>query len=413
MKQEASALKTYADQRNAQYTNSASLYLDLKDRFNLCLQSLPPHTQSWFLSKLSAAIKTWQKSYPTVKTFKDLPLCTAQSVYLGQLLVDGTMQRQLDLDWVISIVENFCATQAMPVQVYPVNDEFISATGDKVKPSYLHPDGLYASWDGQHTAVAFWVIATMALGLDPNKVKVPVVVYDVKTKAEIRDNFVKNNTKEGKKLLEPIDVVQQQIYGVRIDGNRNPAWVAVELKQQYLEAAGLFLTAKKFKDIGQVGAISRPDDIMTEKISPEVVRQFSVYAKRILELTPRHINTTEAPIILGFCKMAVSNNIKYSDSDLRSLADLCVNLFGADYEADGQFWTKAERAYLNWWNTIYGSGNLAAGPSRARFNKDWSNGGTFLLYQLKKSWVDSTGKPMPVPRSNIQTAFVPALSDLF
>jgi|694.fasta_scaffold135581_4 hypothetical protein len=394
----------YAHQRNAQYSNSASLFQDLKDRFNQAMAALPANSQAWFRSQLNHAIKAFQSNYPKLTKFAELPLCTAQSVFLTQILIDSTMQRQADLNWVIKIITNFRATQAMPIQVYRVS-------GTDVELKYLHPDGLYASWDGQHTALAFWVIACAILGEDAANVRVPVVIYDVSTKAEIRDNFVKNNTDEGKKLLDNIDVVQQQIYGVRIDGSTNPNWLAVEQKQRHLENAGLFLTAKKFNDTEQVGAISRVEDVMSDKYSPELVRQFCVYAQTVLSHNPRAINTKEAPIILGFLKMA--SNMNYSDTEIQNLANLCMHLFGADFDSDGIYWQRAEQAYLNWWNQTYGGQNWSNAPTRPRFNKDWINGGTFFWYQLSKSWKDTSGNAMPMPQLNIATGFVPTLKDLF
>lgn len=394
----------YAHQRNAQYSNSASLFQDLKDRFNNALASMPQNTQAWIRNQLGHAIKVFKTNYAHITAFDQLPLCTAQSVFLSQILIDSTMQRQADLNWVIKIISQFRATQAMPIQVYRV-------AGNDAELKYLHPDGLYASWDGQHTALAFWVIACMILGQDPAKVRVPVVIYDVHTKAEIRDNFVRNNTSEGKKLLEPIDVVQQQIYGVRIDHSQDPHWLHVEQKQQYLEASGLFLTAKKFNDTDQVGAISRVEDVMNPKYSPEIVRQFCVYAETVLGTTPRAINTKEAPIILGFLHMA--SNMNYSDDEIRSMANLCLHLFEADFDSEGVFWQRAEQAYLNWWHQTYGGQNWSNAPTRPRFNKDWTNGGTFFWYQLSKNWVDAQGNAMPMPQLNITTGFIPARQDLF
>ncbi|MBZ5782156.1 hypothetical protein, partial [Klebsiella aerogenes] len=82
--------------------------------------------------------------------------------------------------------------------------------------------GLYASWDGQNTAAAFYVIAVLILGQDPKDVMVPVNIYKVSKKADIRENFVSGNSDVGKKLLDTIDLWMQMIYGVRIDGNTNP-----------------------------------------------------------------------------------------------------------------------------------------------------------------------------------------------
>ena len=400
-------MTSYAQQVNAKYGNTASHFQDLKTRWNSTLMLYNPNTVNTINSTLKRAIAGWIRVHPKVKTFKDMPLCLAQTARLSEILIDETMQRQLNISWVLEIIENWRPWQAMPVQVYTVH-----ADADP-ELAFLGQDRLYASWDGQHTAMAFYVIAVFILGLDPRDVEIPVVIYEVKTKAEIRNNFIQGNTESGKKLLDKIDIFQQMVYGVRVDGAQYPEWLEVEKKQQYLEAANLFLTDKKFGDAEQVGAISRVQDIVDRKVSPEVVRQFCVYAKTVLGLTPRAINTKEAPIILGFLKMAASDDVIYSDAEIESLALLCHSLFDADFDEAGNYWAKLETAYVNWWEQFYENVDESVRPERPRMNKDWTQGGTFFWHLLKKRWKDPAGLPMRMPRLNIQTPFMPAKQDLF
>lgn len=399
---------SYADKVNAKYRNGADHFVDLKQRFNDTLSLYNPTTQATIRASLKRAISEFQKRHGNVKTFADprFRLCQAQLARLANILIDTTMQRQLNISWMISIVENFRAWQAMPVQVYRASPSADSAL------FHLGND-LFASWDGQHTAMAFYVIAVMIMGLDPREVEIPVVIYEVNTKAEIRQNFIEGNTEVGKKLLDDIDVWQQMVYGVRVDNATDPLWVAVEKKQQYLESAGLFLTDKKFNDTDQIGAISRVQDVMTTKVSPELIREFTVYAKHVLDQQPRAINTKEFPIIVGFIKMAAGEGINYTDAELRGLAQLCLDLFSADFDAEGSFWARLEHAYYNWWEDFYENVDESVRPERPRLNKDWTQGGTFFWHQLKKSWRDEAGLPMRMPRLNIQTPFIPARVDLF
>jgi hypothetical protein len=401
------AVPSYASRVNAKYSNTASHFQNLKDRWNTTVALYPPNTVNTINSMLKQRIAGWIKLHPTVKTFRDMPLCRAQTARLSDILIDETMQRQLDISWVLLIILNWRSWQAMPIQVYTV--------GSDASPEleYLGAGKLYASWDGQHTAMAFYIIAVFILGLDPKDVEIPVVIYEVSTKAEIRNNFIQSNSDGGKKLLDKIDIFQQMVYGVRVDGATYPEWLEVEKKQQYLEAADLFLTDEKFKDSDQIGAISRVQDIVDRKVSPELVRQFCVYARIIMGMTPRAINTKEAPIILGFLKMASVDNIEYTDDEITSMAMLCHNLFGADFDASGDFWAQLEVAYLNWWEGFYENVDVSMRPERPRMNKDWTQGGTFFWHILKKNWKDAAGLPMHMPKLNIQTPFLPARQDLF
>jgi hypothetical protein len=400
-------MTSYASKVNAKYGSTASHFQPLKERWNSTLSRYNPNTVNTINSSLKRTIAGWIKLNPIVKTFKDMRLCRAQTAPLSAILIDETMQRQLNISWVLEIIANWRAWQAMPVQVYTV--------GSSASPelAYLGQEQLYASWDGQHTAMAFYIIAVFILGLDPKEVEIPVVIYEVSTKAEIRNNFIESNTSKGKKLLDHIDIFQQQVYGVRVDGAAYPEWREVEKKQQYLEAADLFLTDAKFGDADQIGAISRVKDIADHKISPEIVRQFCVYAKTIMGLTPRAINTKEAPIILGFLKMASVDNVDYSDAEIESLAMLCYNLFDADFDEAGAYWAQLETSYLNWWVAFYDNVDESMRPAQPRMNKDWTQGGTFFWHLLKKNWKDEAGFPVAMPRLNIQTPFTPGKKDLF
>jgi hypothetical protein len=403
---------SYADQINAKYKNGADHFVDLKQRFNDTLSLYSPTTQATIRANLKRAIGEFQKRHGNVKSFSDprFRLCQAQIARLANILIDTTMQRQLNISWVISIIENFRPWQAMPVQVYRATPSGTALWDGQL--AHLGDD-LYASWDGQHTAMAFYVIAVMIMGLDPRDVEIPVVIYEVNTKAEIRQNFIEGNTEVGKKLLDDIDIWQQMVYGVRVDGATDMLWLSVEKKQQYLESAGLFLTDKKFNDTDRIGAISRVQDVMNTKYSPELIRQFTVYAQHVLDVAPRAINTKELPIIVGFLKMANGEGVIYNDDELRSLAQLCIDLFSADFDAEGPFWARLEQAYTNWWESFYEHVDESVRPERPRLNKDWSQGGTFFWHQLKKSWRDEVGMAMPMPRLNIQTPFIPNRADLF
>ena len=276
--------------------------------------------------------------------------------------------------------------------------------------AYGPDDNFFASWDGQHTAVAFWLIATAVFGEDPDTVEIPVVEYDMRHRLECRMTFLNNNGKNGKMLLTPIDNITQQIYAVRLDGVDDDEWKDVEEKQQYLEAADLFLTDDKFGDEKEPGAITRPGDLASDKFSPEDVRQFTTYAKVVLADNPRAIDTKEMPIILGFLRMA--NAMNYTDAEIESLAYLCISLFGADFNSNGEFWDRVGSAYTKWHKRFHSDIDESLRPE-VRLNKDWPQGGTFFWHQLAKSWKDEHGNPMRLPRLNISTSFSPAKKDLF
>jgi len=263
--------------------------------------------------------------------------------------------------------------------------------------------GLYASWDGQHTAMALYILSVFVFKQDPKDIMVPVTIYKVTQKSEIRENFVKGNTKEGKKLLDSIDTFMQQVFGVRIDGNKNPNWIESEKKQQYLEQADLFVTHEKFGNTGDPGAISRMQEL--DHYDSEIIRKFSLYAATVMPQTGRPIASQEIEIMCAWFEM--SKSLEYTDEEIVDLATHLNQLFGADFHESSDFWRKARTAYENWWNDYYSKVPVEYRPGHMSFAKNWRNGGTFMWHQLSKTW---NGR---LPRLGINTQFVPAKKDLY
>lgn len=393
--------RKHAQQVNARFNNQKANYVTWIDRWNQTLAQFPVTQANQIRSRLNAAIKKFNRRYTGITSFTDpkFRLCKAITKKLTDILIDTTIQRHLDVDWVISIIENFTSYQAQPLQVYQAK------IGDMAEEEW-------ACWEGQHTGMALYLIGTLAFGMDPDDIEVPTAEYDFANRLECRLTFMANNGPLGRKILEPIDHIIQKIYAVRLDGVTLPDWEAINEKQKCLESADLFMTAKKFHDHHEAGAITRPGDLCDEKYSIEVVRKFTVYAEAVLATNPRAIDTKELPIIMGFLNMAEQSNIDYTDDQIRSLAYLCINQFGANFHEDGPFWDQVGTAYTRWHDTYHADMDDSLKPG-VKLNKDWAQGGTFFWHQLKKSWIDDAGDPMPMPKLNISTAFRPQERDLW
>lgn len=380
----------YCDTINARYAVNASTFHNLKQRLNHTLGQLPLSAKNYKLHMLSEAIKEFQRRFPTITKFKQLRLCKSQKAKLKQILIDDTMQRKLDIDWVIDILTNFNEFQIQPIQVYRVKES----------------DLLFASWDGQHTAMVLFIVATMILN-DTDDVEIPVTIYEVSLKSEIRNNFVKGNSSQGKKLLQPIDLFMQMIYGVRLDGSNDPLWVESELKQQYLEQNGLFVTADKFGDTDQPGAISRLDEI--SKFDSSVIKELAMYLG-ISAQDQRPVDAKEAYIMGNWFAMNHSEREPYTQTEMYSLYHLFKTKFNADFSPDGLFWKQVEVAYLKYKereNTFIREtfGDQAdMFIKEPRLNKDWIQGGTYLWHLVKKNYTQG-----PVPKLSINSPFTPEI----
>jgi hypothetical protein len=314
---------------------------------------------------------------------------------LKDIQIDTTMQREPNLQWIITIIENFRAYQAQPIQVYA------TANG-------------YGAWDGQHTSLALYLIATQALGMNFDDVEVPINIYDIVSRGEIRGNFINNNTtvgkNAGKKPLDIIDIIQQMIYGVEVDGVTEQEWVDAHAKWQAIAAAGMFMTADKFNDTEQVGAISRLNEINDSSV--KVVKQFAVYGKYVVALQQRPINTKEIPIIMEFLNICEQQDITYTDAEIEDLAQHCIDLFDANFDAKGPFWDVAHQANLNAYNKANKGVPKHLWPDAPRNSKNVPQGIAFFWHQLQKSWVPTQGAGFKFPKQPF-SVYQPDAKDLF
>lgn len=375
---------SYASIKNSQFTNTSSNVVSPGDRWNDTLTKSNASVQSTINSQLPIVIKEFFMRNPSVKTWTDIHLAQTINVKMSKIKIDTTMQRQLDLGWILKLIAGFKQTKVVPIQVYqpdPNVDE-------------------YLAWDGQHTLILMWLLATKAFGLNPDNVDLPVNIYSTNLKSEIRDNFISLNSSEGKKQLDSIDIWEQQIFGVRVDKNKNPSWIEVENKQTKIEAQGLFVTAAKFGDDAESGAISRLQEI--NKFSSEVVSNLSKYLNLSTNSTVPQRSAVEKEIVMmsHFFHLCELCQIPVNDQYILDLYSTMNKLFNADFTPDGPFWSKVTVAYYNWHN-IFGQ------QATARCSKEVNNGMPFLIAQLKKSLFH------PVPAGNGKTNFSPLASDLF
>ena len=397
----ATANPTYADQRNARFSNTSSNLVDLVQRYNDTVASLPLQARRNHQASLAKALKQFKANHPGLKDFNDrgrFRMCKSLMGRLKDIEIDTTMQREPNLKWIITIIANFRAYQAQPIQVYELEG------------------GNLGAWDGQHTSLALYLIGTQGLGMAFEDIEVPINIYDIRSRGEIRSNFINNNTtvgkNAGKKPLDIIDIFMQMIYGVEVDGVTEQEWVDAHAKWRHIANAGMFLTADKFNDTDQVGAISRLNEVADEKTSVETVRQFAVYGKYVVASQQRAINTKEIPIIIELLNLCAQQDIKWSDADIEELAQHCIDLFDANFDAKGPYWDQVHQANLNAYNKANKGIPKHLWPEAPRNSKNVPQGIAFFWHQLMTSWVPGKGKNFKFPKQPF-SVYTPDNKDLF
>jgi predicted peroxiredoxin len=384
-------MPTHAQIINAQYTSKGSNFVTLASRLQAALTIAPQ-----FQGQLIGVIAEFKRRHPDWSAFKDLQLCLARSTALDKVLIDATMQRALNIRHILHILLNFKETMVMAIQVYE----------DPDKPGY------YIAWDGQHTAIALYIIVSMIYGEQAANAVVPIVIYPVKHKLEIRRNFILLNG-EAKEPLDFIDKFKQMVCGVKIDGATDQEWVDAALKNGYFELADLFATHSKFGDEDQDGAFTLlADTIMSKSLKtrkhPEVTRMFARYWTFLNQQRP--VDAKEARQLYEYFDACYEQGITVDDDYLLELVAFTKGYFGSDFSDVGAFWAKVRDAYSNWYlnankdsTDVDANGNVIV----RGFVKEWRCGGPFLISQIKKS----TNLETPVFTAN--NGFTVAKKDLW
>lgn len=362
-------MKSHAQIVNEKYLNSESHFISLQERLNDALKRAP-----LFVPLLTAMIDEFKRRFKNWNKFSDLELCRAIMVPMDKILIDTTLQRNLNIRHVLKILQYFRSTMVMAIQVYE----------DEKKPGY------YIAWDGQHTAISLLIILTKIFGERAAQAMVPVVIYPVKQKLEIRRNFILLNG-DAKEELDFIDKYIQMVHGVKTDNADDPEWVDTALKNDYLAAAGLFATHSKFGDDDQPGAFTiLADTLMSKTLKtrkhPEVTRMFAQYWSYLNHSRP--VDAKEARQLYEYFNLCYEQGIKVDEKYLLDFVAFTKEYFDADFTPNGPFWDKTKMAYESWYRKAnVGSQDVNEhGEIIVRgFVTEMRTGIPFLIAQLKKS----------------------------
>ena len=295
-----------------------------------------------------------------------MALVQAIPVDFSKILIDSTMQRPLNMRHVLKILNYFSQTMVMPIQVYKEGDNYIA-------------------WDGQHTSIALYLILTKVFGELQANTMIPVNIYPVKQKLEIRRNFILLNG-DAKEKLDFIDTYRQMVYGAIIDNSDDPIWQDTAKINDLLKDAGLFATHEKFGDERESGAFTLlADTIMTKKLEKrkdvDVTRMFAKYWVYINEERP--VQAKEARMLYEYFDACFKDGLKIDDKYLLDFALFCKEYFEANWSETGSFWSKAKLSYETWYKKAnpeeFEENGLKGFTTEPRF------GVPFLIAQIKKS----------------------------
>jgi hypothetical protein len=355
------ALTSYADKINQQFSKQQSHYVNLKQRLRSVVDN-----ETYLQSVLEDSIEDFKERNPQYTKWTDITLASAQSTTLDKIAIDVTLQRLLAFYWAMGILDQFWAIQAEPIRVYE----------DPGCP------GKYVCWDGQHTAIVLFIIASMVMNEDISNCEVPIVIYPSSQKDEMRRVFMAANG-EGKRPLDAIDKYQQMVFGVRTDGSTIPNWIVAEQKQQWLESAKMFATHEKFNDTEMPGALTRMQELMdTRNYTPVITKYFTQYFTAVCR-SNRPVQSKEAWMLYEFFKLCeLDSNIDVTDKYIRDVAKALKVVGHGDFDSL-DLWSRAKSSYQDYYRDTVRNGWDLLGiryPEKPL-------GNTFLIAQIAKAGV--------------------------
>jgi len=373
-------MNTYAQKINSLYEVSTSNFVTLQERLDKTLNKAP-----FFTSHLQIAVDEFRRRncMPPCERgwtkFSDIALCNAIQVPFNTILIDETMQREVNMRHILKILSYFSESMVMAIQVYE----------DESRP------GQYIAWDGQHTAIALHIILTKVFGERAATAMVPVVVYSSKQKLEIRRNFILLNG-NAKESLDFIDTYRQQVFGVKVDGSEDPEWMDTALKNDYFRDAGLFATHAKFGDEDEPGAFTLlADTLMSKSLKtrkdPEVTRMFAQYWAYLNEDRP--VRAKEARQLYEYFNLCFEQGIEVDNDYLLNMVVFTKEYFEANFGENSMFWDKVKRSYTRWYEQANKESYDEFGLKG--FTTEMRTGIPFLIAQMKKSTNLKTPKYTP------------------
>jgi hypothetical protein len=337
---------TYAETINQTYHTDEDLFLTIEQR----LQEL--YAKDSDLEPLLRSLAKGMVAAMGYATYQDLLkdiVGMGKIQYAPSTIIDvnDTLQRRPDRENLINIVGEF-------------NPDFVNRIRTYLDTK--RKDGKidrHIAWDGQHTAIALYVIAVYGFGVMPELVLVPVDQYPGDDRAAIRRRFVEFNSGRTSKKLEAIDLYKQYVAGFRHDGLAD-FWNQRCVKlQEYFERYGFFATSEKFGDEHRPGAWSRMTEVMNRNFPVEVFERVMYY---------HNISNSNSPFIpleidnmSCFIRQCMDNGIVVTDEYLDEMSKLLAKITGNTWAKGSVKHRKVQSAYQNHVQIEQAAGRMVAG----------------------------------------------------
>lgn len=371
---------SYASAVNAKLQPTTNDIVTIEKRLNELLVANPS-----FRRDMQNNVAFFKSKYKNAKTWDDLRLPKSNMMSLVQLLIDTTKQRDVNFGHVMNIISKFNRLVVQSLCVYPT----IIQEATENTPA-IHNEDEINIWDGQHTALALFIIARYALGIeDLSTVMVPVTMYYPDKNIDIRRAFIELNG-GARSPFDYVDHFHQHVLAYRVDGCLD--YKMAHLKQEALESVGMFATHKKFNNIKQPGAFSNLSDFEEDRNSINVHRGFAQWVLATCggaNQVTRPSKGIESYQVYNFLNLCEKQKIDFTANNFQYIRDVVSALelaYGGNFTPEALN-ARARMSHDRFWTAT-------AGPSHG-VDYDRKTGDIcFMLAQLKH-WMPD--QPVPTP----------------
>jgi len=356
----AKDITSYQDRINDLYHSDEDKFISIPERLDEMCQRDP---------ELLPMLKSLAQGMVAALGYDTYEAMTRDMVGMGikefykilDVEINDTMQRWPDHENLLNIVGGFDPTYVNRVRTY--------------RDSH-RKDGRFdmqVAWDGQHTALAIYVIGVYGFGLDAKDVTLPIDEYPGDDRSAIRKRFIEFNSGKTSKKLDNIDLYKQYVAGMRHDNVQDFWNQRCYTMQTYFEKYHFFATDEKFGDEKRAGAWSRMTEVFNRNFPVEVFERVMYY---------HSITNNDQPFIAleidnmsVFVRQCMNDGIKVTDEYLQEIARIMSRVTQNTWAVGSIKHRKVQDAYQSYVDREKAAGRLNPGQTyrcnQTKVAPDW------------------------------------------
>lgn len=351
---------SYANRINQTYHSDADKFVSLQERIDDMCQRDPELRMLLEMTAQGMVSAMGYESY--MDMVKDMVGMGAIEYYKSTVVdINDTMQRWPDQENLLNIVAEFDPSYVNRIRTYRDSHRKDGEVDRQV------------AWDGQHTALALYIIGVYGFGMDPEDVIVPIDEYPGDDRAAIRRRFVEFNSGKTSKKLDNIDLYKQYVAGMRHDQIEDFWNLRCYTVQQYFEQYGFYATDDKFGDSHRAGAWSRMTEVFNRNFPVEVFERVMYYHS--ISNADKPFVALEIDNMSVFVRQCMNDGIRVTNEYLDEMAKILDRVTDNTWAKGSRKHEKVIAAYKTHVEKEVAAGRMAKGKTyrcnQTKVGPDW------------------------------------------